>query len=719
MDHSLRRLYEDLRSIAVAVVYPPGEDRDLLVEQLKRIGCRIHLHWPFPDCPPAGADVVFFLVSQCGQNSAAWSSSEADATLIALSDYETPTTLKQLLKTNAHGVLTRPFRSAGILSTLVLARSAKLFQNRQQNKIDKLEGTIKARRVIEKAIRALMDNQRVDEREAYEHMRSRATRLRVSVAEVAAMIVEASEAMEKLGLGGASARAPGTAEKPRETPHESPDRAHEPRDQHVLAGAHAAVRLRQRRPDLRRRRLRREQGQAHRHVRLHRPGRSARRRAGHAGVGHGLPSGRVDGAAYRELCDRIVAAAPGCDALLLDLHGAMAVETTDDGEGDLLERLRRAAPGVPVAVALDLHGNVTQKMVDNADVIISFKTYPHVDMYETGEHAGRILFDWLAGGPRPALAWRRLPLMTHTLRSATAEGAMREAVQAARQAEQGAVLGVSVLAGFALADIPAPCLSVVAVGAGEAGRAAAERAVTALADAIWANRDGFYYRSEPLADSLARAARLAEGANKPVLLLDHGDNCMSGGTCDTMDVLMAALDAGLTGIQAGLYCDPEAVAAMARAGLGATVELPVGNKRPIDAIGRAAAPVTLRGVVRALTNGEYVITGPTYTGQTACMGPSAVLDLGAAQLVLTSRTHEPWDLGVFESLGLDPRAARFVLVKSRMYCRPVFVPISGALVECDSPGVTSSDYGLFAYQRRQRPLYPLEPMAQQDYRAQA
>ena len=209
------------------------------------------------------------------------------------------------------------------------------------------------------------------------------------------------------------------------------------------------------------------------------------------------PSGRVDGAAYRELCDRIVAAAPGCDALLLDLHGAMAVETTDDGEGDLLERLRRAAPGVPVAVALDLHGNVTQKMVDNADVIISFKTYPHVDMYETGEHAGRILFDWLAGGPRPALAWRRLPLMTHTLRSATAEGAMREAVQAARQAEQGAVLGVSVLAGFALADIPAPCLSVVAVGAGEAGRAAAERAVTALADAIWANRDGFYYRSEP------------------------------------------------------------------------------------------------------------------------------------------------------------------------------------------------------------------------------
>ncbi len=206
MDHSLRRLYEDLRSVAVAVVYPPGEDRDVLVEQLKRIGCRIHLHWPFPEAPPVGVDVIFFQVSQCGRNSAAWSASEVESALIALSEYETPTTLKQLLKTNAHGVLTRPFRSAGVLSTLVLARSAKQFQGRQQSKIDKLESTIKARRVIEKAIRVLMDHQRLDERAAYEHMRTRATGLRVSVAEVAAMIIEASEAMEKLGLGG---RGPG------------------------------------------------------------------------------------------------------------------------------------------------------------------------------------------------------------------------------------------------------------------------------------------------------------------------------------------------------------------------------------------------------------------------------------------------------------------------------------------------------------------------------
>lgn len=150
---------------------------------------------------------------------------------------------------------------------------------------------------------------------------------------------------------------------------------------------------------------------------------------------------------------------------------------------------------MPIAVALDLHGNVTQKMIDNADVIVSFKTYPHVDMYETGEHAGRILFDWLAGGPRPRLAWRRLPLMTHTLRSNTAEGAMRRAVQAARGAEAGGMLGVSVLAGFALADIPDPCLSVIVVAAGDAD--AADRVAAGLAAAIWDDRDGFVYETEP------------------------------------------------------------------------------------------------------------------------------------------------------------------------------------------------------------------------------
>jgi microcystin degradation protein MlrC len=267
------------------------------------------------------------------------------------------------------------------------------------------------------------------------------------------------------------------------------------------------------------------------------------------------------------------------------------------------------------------------------------------------------------------------------------------------------MLAVSVLSGFSLADIEAPCISVVVVGDGD--REAAERVAERIARQIWDARDEFFYRSAPLAESVAEGAVLGRDGGKPVLLLDHGDNCMSGGTCDTMDVFEEALKQGLDGIVTGPLCDPEAVATLTAAGVGATVTLEVGNKLAGNTA-KPRAPFTLTGIVSAVTDGEYVISGPTYTGQRAYMGRAAVLDTGSARVLVTERTHEPWDLGVFESVGIDPRGARFLILKSRMYCRPVFVPIAQGLVECDSRGVTSSDFGLFEFTNLQRPVYPLD-----------
>ncbi|BCQ27823.1 M81 family metallopeptidase (plasmid) [Caballeronia sp. NK8] len=418
------------------------------------------------------------------------------------------------------------------------------------------------------------------------------------------------------------------------------------------------------------------------------------------------PSGRVAAAAYDAICQSIVDAAQGCDAVLLDLHGAMVAENSPDGEGDLLERVRRALPHAPIAVSLDLHANVTQKIIDNADVITSFKTYPHVDMYESGEHAARLLLDLIHGDAKPVIAWAQPPLLTHTLRSSTAEGAMKRAVDAARAAEdEDGVLAVSVLSGFSLADIASPCISVVVVANGE--RAKAQEVADRIARQIWAERDEFVYRSAPLAQSIREGAALARETDKPVLLLDHGDNCMSGGTCDTTDAFEEALRQGLDGIVVGPLCDPEAVATLFEAGEGATVTVGIGNKLASVA-SRGKPPLDVTGVVRALTDGEYIISGPTYTGQRAYMGRAAVLETAAARILVTERTHEPWDLGVFESVGIDPRGARFLILKSRMYCRPVFVPIAGGLVECDSRGVTSSDYGLFSFDNLGRPVYPLD-----------
>ncbi|RDU97197.1 ANTAR domain-containing response regulator [Trinickia dinghuensis] len=203
MTTGARRLFDDLRSLRVAVIHPPGEDRSVLEEQLRRIGCPVRAIWPFPTQLPADADVIFFLVGPELRSAGNWCAADTAATLIALSDYENPTALKMLVDTQAHGVITKPYRSSGILSTLVLARASSGYQQRLQNKIGKLEEAIKARRHVEKAVRILMEAQRLSESEAYEHMRSRATGLRVTVGEIATMVIDAYEAIEKLGLGKA------------------------------------------------------------------------------------------------------------------------------------------------------------------------------------------------------------------------------------------------------------------------------------------------------------------------------------------------------------------------------------------------------------------------------------------------------------------------------------------------------------------------------------
>jgi microcystin degradation protein MlrC len=424
------------------------------------------------------------------------------------------------------------------------------------------------------------------------------------------------------------------------------------------------------------------------------------------------PGGTVDAAAYEHLAGCIVdALAPDIDAVLLDLHGAMVAAQVPDGEGELLRRLRARAPNVPIAVALDLHGNVTPAMVEHADLVVGFKTYPHIDMAETGEHAGRLLLDWLDGKSRPAMHWRQLPMLSHTLRSNTNEGAMQRAVQAARAMEsQPGVQAVTVMAGFSIADFNDAGMSVIVVTDDDA--ALADRLADELAAQIWREREGFVWRSEPLAASLERARALAAlPGHGPVLLLDHSDNVMSGGTCDTMDVLAAALEAGLAGIAAGPICDPQAVAQLWDARDGAHVEVDLGNRFRIHATD-TRQPMLVAGTVRAHSDGRFTVSGPIYTGAQADMGRSVLLDIGAAHLVITEKRMEPYDIGVFRCVGLEPSAQRFLLLKSRMYCRPVFGALARGLVECDSDrgGPTSSNYAYFDFRRLRRPVYPLDEL---------
>lgn len=421
------------------------------------------------------------------------------------------------------------------------------------------------------------------------------------------------------------------------------------------------------------------------------------------------PSGRVDDDAFERMAGSLVEAArAGCDLLLLDLHGAMATQSFDDAEGELLRRLRAVAPQTPIALALDLHGNITQTMIDCADVIVGFQTYPHIDMFETGAKVAQLAFQMVDSGRPPALAWAQLPLLSHTLRSATGEGAMQRAEQRARQLEGEGLLAASVFAGFSLADIFDAGVSVVVCGRTQAE---AQRGADTLARQIWAERADFVYTSAPLTDSVtqARTRQVASSDQRgPVLLLDHGDNVMSGGSCDTTTVLEECLRQGLLRIGAGPLADPQTVAQAIAAGVGARLQIQLGNKMALGLDGAQRPPLPLEVRVRAISDGRFRITGPIYTGETWAMGRTVVLDHAAGTLVVSERPMEPLDLGVFTSVGVNPADFDFLILKSRMYCRPSFEPIARGLVECDSRGVTSSDYGLFKFTRLRRPIYPLD-----------
>lgn len=422
------------------------------------------------------------------------------------------------------------------------------------------------------------------------------------------------------------------------------------------------------------------------------------------------PSGRVDNAAFEQMADAIVdAVKDGCELLLLDLHGAMVTTTFDDAEGELLRRVRAAAPATPIAVALDLHGNVTRQMAAHADAIVGFKTYPHIDMYETGAHAARLGFEMVDRHTRFAIGYAQPPLMSHTLRSATTEpSAMARAVRRAELLEAGGLHAASVFAGFSLADITDAGMSVVVVG-DEPGLAQA--AADALARELWDDRDGFVYSSQPLSESIAQALQMRAAMpheRAPILLLDHGDNVMSGGTCDTTAVLQEAMRQGLRTIGCGPLADPQTVARCVAAGVGSKVDIELGNKVPLGLAEPQQPPLPLQVTVRAISDGRFTISGPIYTGETWCMGPTVALDFDGGTVVVCELPMEPIDTGVYRCLGLDPQDFDYLILKSRMYCRPVFEPLSAGLVECDSRGVTGSDYGLFSFSRVRRPIYPLD-----------
>jgi microcystin degradation protein MlrC len=422
-------------------------------------------------------------------------------------------------------------------------------------------------------------------------------------------------------------------------------------------------------------------------------------------AGNAAPSTYVEAGAYNIMCDAICdAIAAGCDVCFLDLHGAMVVETTEDGEGTLLKRIREMAPDLPIAISLDLHANITNEIVDNCDVLVGYKTYPHIDMYEAGEHAGRIMVRALKGEVKPVMAWGQRPILAQTLRMGHQDHPMKPMLAMAREAEANGLLAASVFGGFPLADIHNAGLSVVTVSDGN--RADAQESAERMLVEAWKERKEWMFHSNPLEETIAGAKAMTDG---PIVLLDHADNSASGGTQDTTAVLKEVLDQGLEDVAMFGICDPDVVDAMEKAGVGAEITVDLGGKVDMPEIGKTGEPLCVTGKVRSLTDGDFVVTVPMGRGTTMSMGKSGVLEIGNVQVVVISQHTEPYDLGCFRSVGIEPTNKRYLILKSRIHFRAGFQAIATAEIPCNGVGVTSSDNSLFKFSKVRRPVYPLDP----------
>lgn len=415
------------------------------------------------------------------------------------------------------------------------------------------------------------------------------------------------------------------------------------------------------------------------------------------------PSGTVTAEAYRQIRDGIVrdVERENLDALILILHGAMSVEGLFDSEGDLIEQVRRVfARPRPVVVTIDLHANLSERLVELADLIDGYKTYPHVDPYDRAVEAVGLMGRIARGEVRPAAHLTKPPILPPVQAQGTERSPMRELIAMAREMETNPrVLNVTVTAGFPYGDEPRVGMGFLVTTDGDADLA--RRLADQLGDHAWNHRRSFRVENPSPAEAVRAAIDSPEW---PVVLVDVADNVGGGSAADGTVLLRELIDQGAPGALVTI-CDPAAVEAAFAAGASGEFAAAVGGRT--DA--HHGPPVRVEGkVVRLLSDGRIRYRGSYMTGQPDDMGRSALIRSGGIDLVLTSRRVMPFDVAYLLALDVHPADYRIIVAKSAVAWRSAFGDICRKAIEVDTPGITTIHLERLPYRHLKRPLYPMD-----------
>lgn len=409
----------------------------------------------------------------------------------------------------------------------------------------------------------------------------------------------------------------------------------------------------------------------------------------HARAIAGGPVARQTYEAFKaEFLERLKALLP-LDGLYLAMHGAMYVEGMEDAEGDWISAARAVVGNdCMVSASYDLHGNVTQRIIDALDMYSTYRTAPHIDVEDTMRRAVKMLTESLKTGVKPILLWAPIPVLLPGERTSTVDEPAKSLYDLLPGIDAlDGVWDASLMVGYVWADEPRATAAAIMTGT---DRTVLEREAKRLAQAYWDVRHDFVFGCETgsIEDCVARAIA---SPTAPVVLAESGDNPTGGGVGDRADVLAELIARDARGVIFAGIADEEVTRACYAAGVGAKLDLTVGAS--LDTKG--SEPVKGRFTVKFLLE-----TSDETDAQ-------VVVAIGGIDLVLSAKRRPYHNIADFTRLGLDPQRAKIIVVKSG-YLSPDLAPIANPNLMALSPGVVDQFVERLPRLRKQKPTYPFD-----------